>query len=321
PQSAEDWEAVVSVSSRVLPTSPRCGNLLPSEQMYRESLPHSQRWIWPRSRGQVHGGGWLCPSQLHLLSPSRRLVQLVLLPRVSELPGFHGAEAAAATRREELERYRCLEAFHMAPPHPLAQACARLVCSISALLHGGALPCQCDPQGSRSSECQAQGGQCECKPHVLGRRCDHCAPGSYGFGPLGCSSCACSPEGSVSQLCDAVSGQCRCQPGAMGRQCDQCQPGHWGFPACRPCQCNGHAEDCDPQTGSCLRCRDHTAGRHCERCQDGYYGDPVLGSGQQCRPCPCPGYPGTRHYHGSACHADEETHHIVCLCAPGYAGE
>ncbi|NXU32783.1 LAMB1 protein, partial [Thalassarche chlororhynchos] len=181
--------------------------------------------------------------------------------------------------------------------------------------------CQCDPQGSRSSECQAQGGQCECKPHVLGRRCDRCAPGSYGFGPLGCSPCACSPEGSVSQLCDAVSGQCRCQAGAVGRQCDQCQPGHWGFPACRPCQCNGHTEECDPRTGSCLRCRDHTTGRHCERCQDGYYGDPVLGSGQQCRPCPCPGYPGTRHYHGSACHADEETHHIVCLCAPGYTGE
>uniref|UniRef100_A0A8D0G091 Laminin subunit beta-1 n=1 Tax=Strix occidentalis caurina TaxID=311401 RepID=A0A8D0G091_STROC len=243
---------------------------------------------------------------------------LVLLPRVSELPGFHGAEAAA--RREELERYRCLEAFRMAPPPQLAQACARLVCSVSAMLHDGALPCQCDPQGSRSSECQAQGGQCECKPHVLGRRCDRCAPGSYGFGPLGCSPCSCSPEGSVSQLCDAVSGQCRCQPGAVGRQCDQCQPGHWGFPACRPCQCNGHAEDCDPRTGSCLRCRDHTAGRHCERCQDGYYGDPVLGSGQQCRPCPCPGYPGTRHYHGSACHADDETHHIVCLCAPGYTG-
>lgn len=56
-------------------------------------------------------------------------------------------------------------------------------------LHAGPVPaaCQCDPQGSRSSECQAQGGQCECKPHVLGRRCDHCAPGSYGFGPLGCS--------------------------------------------------------------------------------------------------------------------------------------
>lgn len=62
---------------------------------------------------------------------------MVLLPQVSELPGFHGAEAAA--RREELERYQCLEVFRMAPPHPLAQACARLVCSVSALMHGGAL--------------------------------------------------------------------------------------------------------------------------------------------------------------------------------------
>ncbi|KAM6300840.1 laminin subunit beta-2-like [Aegotheles albertisi] len=328
PESAEDWEAVVSVSSRALPTSPRCGNLLPSEQMYHESLPHSQRYVLlsqpfcfePSTpyevtlRLQRAGVTQRHPGAFILID------SLVLLPRVLELPGFHGAEAEAAARREELERYQCLEAFRMAPSSPLAQACTRLVCSISALLHGGALPCQCDPQGSRSSECQVQGGQCECKPHVLGRRCDHCAPGSYGFGPLGCSPCACSPEGSVSQLCDVVSGQCRCQPGTVGRQCDQCQPGHWGFPACQPCQCNGHADDCDPRTGSCLRCRDHTDGRHCERCQDGYYGDPVLGSGQQCRPCPCPGYPGTRHYHGSSCHADDLTHHIICLCAPGYAG-
>ncbi|XP_057887752.1 laminin subunit beta-2-like isoform X2 [Melospiza georgiana] len=326
PESAEDWEAVVSVSSRVLPTSPRCGNLLPSEQMYRQSLPHSQRYVLlsrpfcfePSTpyevtmRLQRAGVTQRHPGAFILID------SLVLLPRVSELPGFHGAEAAA--RQEELERYQCLEVFRMAPPHPLAEACARLVCSVSALMHGGALPCQCDPQGSRSSECQVQGGQCECKPHVIGRRCDRCAPGSFGFGPLGCSPCTCSPEGSVSQLCDKVSGQCRCQPGTVGRQCDQCQPGHWGFPACRPCQCNGHAEECDPRTGTCLHCRDHTSGRHCERCQDGYYGNPVLGSGQQCRPCPCPGYPGTRHYHGSACHADDETHHIVCLCAPGYAG-
>ncbi|XP_030083909.2 laminin subunit beta-1-like isoform X4 [Serinus canaria] len=326
PESAEDWEAVVSVSSRVLPTSSRCGNLLPSEQMYRESLPHSQRYVLlsrpfcfePSTpyevtmRLQRAGVTQRHPGAFILID------SLVLLPRVSELPGFHGAEAAV--RQEELERYQCLEVFRMAPPHPLAEACARLVCSVSALMHGGALPCQCDPQGSRSSECQVQGGQCECKPHVIGRRCDHCAPGSFGFGPLGCSPCTCSPEGSVSQLCDKVSGQCQCQAGTVGRQCDQCQPGHWGFPVCRPCQCNGHAEECDPRTGTCLHCRDHTSGRHCERCQDGYYGNPVLGSGQQCRPCPCPGYPGTRHYHGSACHADDETHHIVCLCAPGYAG-
>eukprot|EP00076_Gallus_gallus_P026035 XP_015148809.1 laminin subunit beta-2 isoform X1 [Gallus gallus] len=328
PESAEDWEAVVSVSSRALPTSPRCGNLLPSEQMYREGLPHSQRYVLlSRPFCFEPSTPYEVTVRLQRASVTQRhpsafilIDSLVLLPRVPELPGFHGAAAEAVQRLEELERYRCLEAFHMAPPHALAEACARLICSVSAMLHDGALPCQCDPQGSRSSVCQVLSGQCECKPHVLGRRCDRCAPGSYGFGPLGCSPCACSPEGSVSRLCDAGSGQCRCQPGTVGRQCDRCQPGHWGFPTCRPCQCNGHAEECDPRTGSCLRCRDHTTGRHCERCQDGYYGDPVLGSGQQCRPCPCPGYPGTRHYHGSACHADEETNHIVCLCAPGYAG-
>uniref|UniRef100_A0A452J7H0 Laminin subunit beta 2 n=1 Tax=Gopherus agassizii TaxID=38772 RepID=A0A452J7H0_9SAUR len=47
--------------------------------------------------------------------------------------------------------------------------------------------CQCDPQGSTSSVCQPVGGQCTCKPHVIGRRCDQCAPGTYGFGPSGCS--------------------------------------------------------------------------------------------------------------------------------------
>ncbi|OXB66240.1 hypothetical protein ASZ78_000665 [Callipepla squamata] len=328
PESAEDWEAVVSVSSQALPTSPRCGNLLPSEQMYHEGLPHSQRYVLlSRPFCFEPSTPYEITVRLQRASVTQRhpsafilIDSLVLLPRVPELPGFHGAAAEAVQRLEELEHYRCLEAFHMAPPHALAEACTRLVCSISAVLHDGALPCQCDPQGSRSSVCQVLSGQCECKPHVLGRRCDRCAPGSYGFGPLGCSPCACSPEGSVSQLCDAGSGQCRCLPGAVGRQCDHCQPGHWGFPSCRPCQCNGHAEECDPRTGSCLHCRDHTTGRHCERCQDGYYGDPVLGSGQQCRPCPCPGYPGTRHYHGSSCHADEETHHIVCLCAPGYTG-
>nr|XP_028575499.1 laminin subunit beta-2-like isoform X1 [Podarcis muralis] len=328
PESTEDWEAVVSVSSRALPMSPRCGNVLPSEQMYRESLPHSSRYVLlprpfcfePRNhyeitvRFQRAGVAQRHPAAFILVDA------LVLLPRVTELPGLHGSSPAAVERREALERYTCLEVFRMATMPDLAETCARLLCSISALMHDGAMPCQCDPQGSTSSVCHKLGGQCQCKPNVMGRRCDQCVPGTYGFGPYGCSPCACSPEGSVSRICEPVSGQCRCQHGAIGRQCDQCPPGQWGFPTCRPCHCNGHSEECDLHTGACHRCRDYTAGRHCERCLDGYYGDPVLGSGQQCRPCPCPGYPGSRHYHGISCHTDRETNQIVCLCAPGYTG-
>ncbi|CAM5165168.1 unnamed protein product [Natator depressus] len=328
PESTEDWEAIVSVGAQVLPTSPRCGNVLPSEQRYKESLPHTERYALlsrpfcfePSNqyeiamRFQRAGVVQRHPAAFILID------SLVLLPRVLELPAFRGSEPAAVQHREELERYTCQEAFRMATMPALAEMCARLLCSISALLHDGALACQCEPQGSTSSVCQPVGGQCPCKPHVIGRRCDQCAPGTYGLGPSGCSRCACSPEGSVSKLCDPVSGQCRCQPGAVGRRCDQCSWGQWGFPACRPCHCNGHSAECDPHSGACQRCRDATTGPHCERCLEGYYGDPVLGSGQQCRPCPCPGYPGTRHYHGNSCHADKETNQIVCLCAPGYTG-
>jgi hypothetical protein len=40
--------------------------------------------------------------------------------------------------------------------------------------------------GSLSSECEPAGGQCTCKPNVVGRRCNRCAPGTYDFGPDGC---------------------------------------------------------------------------------------------------------------------------------------
>uniref|UniRef100_A0A8C8SXF9 Laminin subunit beta 2 n=1 Tax=Pelusios castaneus TaxID=367368 RepID=A0A8C8SXF9_9SAUR len=328
PESTEDWEAMVSVSAQMLPVSPRCGNVLPSEQRYKESLPHTARYtLLPRPFCFEPHNQYEIALRLQRAGVTQRhpaafilIDSLVLLPRVLELPAFQGSGPGAVQRREQLERYMCLEAFRMATMPALAETCARLLCSISALLHDGALACQCDPEGSTSSLCHPVGGQCKCKPHVIGRRCDQCAPGTYGFGPSGCSRCACSPEGSLSQLCDPVSGQCQCQQGAMGRQCDQCRPGQWGFPACRPCHCNGHSDDCNPHSGACQQCRDSTTGRHCERCLDGYYGNPVLGSGQQCRPCPCPGYPGSRHYHGNSCHADRETNQIVCLCAPGYSG-
>jgi len=42
-QSTEDWEAVVSITSVTLPSSLRCGNLLPTEQLYTETLLHRNR--------------------------------------------------------------------------------------------------------------------------------------------------------------------------------------------------------------------------------------------------------------------------------------
>ncbi|XP_063282783.1 laminin subunit beta-4-like [Pelobates fuscus] len=328
PESAEDWEATVSVTSQMLPMSPRCGNVLPSEQMYKEKLPHTERYlVLPKPfcfetnnqyeisiRFQRWGATNRHPGAFILID------SLVLLPRISELPGFHGNDPVAVHHREEMERYMCLDSFKMATMPVLAEMCIKLLCSISAIIHDGALPCLCDMQGSLSAVCDKIGGQCKCKPNVIGQRCDQCAPGTYGFGPYGCNKCDCHPQGSISRFCNPFTGQCQCHSNMFGRQCDQCGPGQWNFPNCRPCQCNGHSEECDPRTGACIGCRDFTSGRHCDKCLDGYYGDPILGSGKQCRPCPCPGYPGSRNYHGSSCYADRESNQIVCLCAPGYGG-
>uniref|UniRef100_A0A667ZMI4 Laminin, beta 2-like n=1 Tax=Myripristis murdjan TaxID=586833 RepID=A0A667ZMI4_9TELE len=328
PESTEDWEAIVSITSVLLPSSPRCGNLLPTEQLYTVTLPHHKRYIqMPRPfcfepsnryvvaiRFQRHG-----VSHRHLTA-FILIDSLVLIPKYTELPGFQGNEPEAEHRREEMIRYMCLDSFMITPMPALAEMCSKLICSISAIIHDGALSCQCDPQGSLSAECDRVGGQCRCKPNVIGRRCDQCAPGTYGFGPQGCTACDCHPEGSLSHQCDPVTGQCQCRQGATGRQCSECQPGQWGFPSCSPCQCNGHAESCDPHTGECRDCRDYTAGHLCERCVNGFFGNPVLGSGEHCRPCPCPGNPGSDHFNGYSCHADHSSNQIICNCREGYAG-
>uniref|UniRef100_A0A8C9YJP3 Laminin, beta 2-like n=1 Tax=Sander lucioperca TaxID=283035 RepID=A0A8C9YJP3_SANLU len=245
---------------------------------------------------------------------------LVLIPKYTELPGFQGNEPEAEQRREEMIRYMCLDSFMMTPMPALAEMCSKLICSISSIIHDGALSCQCDPQGSLSGECHKVGGECHCKPNVMGRRCDQCTPGTYGFGANGCTVCDCHSEGSLSHQCDPVTGQCQCRQGATGRQCSDCQPGQWGFPSCSPCQCNGHADICDPRNGGCRDCRDYTAGHLCERCADGFFGNPVLGSGEHCRPCPCPGNPGSDHFNAHSCYADHTSNQIICNCRQGYTG-
>ncbi|CAL8324931.1 unnamed protein product [Merluccius merluccius] len=333
-QLLRDWEEVrvTVVRPGSIPTSSPCGNTIPADDRLTTTLPAGSRFVVvPRpvclERGvaytlrldftrygdanSVAGGG----ADTILLIDS-----LALLPRPSSLDMFSAGDAASEGRRQAFERYRCQEGPRGVSRPPLSDTCAKLLSSMSAVINDGALPCSCDTQGSISSLCDVRGGQCRCRPNVIGRRCDQCAPGTYGFGPSGCKACGCSIEGSVSRLCDGSTGQCQCRAGAFGSRCDGCQSGHWGFPNCRPCQCNGHAPECQQKTGVCLNCRDNTGGDQCDRCADGYYGNPSLASGSQCRPCPCPDGPNSGRHFAASCYQDNHDRQIICNCIQGYTG-
>lgn len=50
--------------------------------------------------------------------------------------------------------------------------------------------CRCNAEGSLGPSCSKLGGVCDCKPNVIGRCCDACAPMTFGFGPDGCEGLA-----------------------------------------------------------------------------------------------------------------------------------
>uniref|UniRef100_A0AAQ4P864 Laminin, beta 1a n=1 Tax=Gasterosteus aculeatus aculeatus TaxID=481459 RepID=A0AAQ4P864_GASAC len=301
PQLPDQWEEVLMTVMRPGPirADSRCVNTVPDDDHQMISLHPGSRVIMEI-----------------FLHP-----QIVLMPHCKNLEIFstsEGGDSSGNSAWETFQRYRCLENSQSVTRSPMTDICRNFIFSISAMLHQGARECHCDPQGSLSTVCDPSGGQCECRSNVVGRNCDRCAPGTFEFGPNGCRACSCHPQGSQSLFCSELTGKCVCVFGAYGRQCDRCLPGHWGFPNCRPCTCNGHTDDCDPDTGRCIDCRDHSTGHACERCLDGYYGDPLLGSGDHCRPCMCPDGPGSLRQFAGSCYVGDDTQQAVCVCNNGY---
>ena len=61
------------------------------------------------------------------------------------------------------------------------QFCKDSVFSLTASFNNGSFACDCNPKGSYDSDCQEFGGQCSCRPNVIGRTCSRCKTGYYGF--------------------------------------------------------------------------------------------------------------------------------------------
>ncbi|XP_058060994.1 laminin subunit alpha [Anopheles bellator] len=170
--------------------------------------------------------------------------------------------------------------FHI--PTNASEFCKRAVFSLTADYNSGALACNCDYTGSTSFECEPFGGQCQCKPHIIGRRCEACKTGFYGFPD--CKPCDCP---STAQ-CHKDTGECVCPDRVTGEKCDQCVPYTFGFDqiiGCEECNCNplgvtNNNLQCDMESGLC-DCKSNVVDRKCDRCQYGFYNFPY------CEPCRC----------------------------------
>lgn len=135
-----------------------------------------------------------------------------LIPKVDSLPNF------CSQSLSQFQQYRCIELGAQAGEQTLSEVCEKHIGSMSAFIHNGAVgeyhlkvhhwytqdsnsmllyvyyvylykstACNCHQVGAFSSSCSKFGGQCQCKPNVIGRCCDSCAPVTYGLGPNGCS--------------------------------------------------------------------------------------------------------------------------------------
>ena len=59
----------------------------------------------------------------------------------------------------------------------------------------GALFIECDCNANGTQSCNKENGQCLCKPHVIGKKCDSCKDGYYGYLP----NCLVCPKGWITR--------------------------------------------------------------------------------------------------------------------------
>ncbi|VDM65097.1 unnamed protein product [Strongylus vulgaris] len=194
---------------------------------------------------------------------------------------------------------QCSADFYQNDPENVTDFCRDKIFSLTTDFNGAAFSCDCIARGSESFCCDEYGGQCKCKPNIIGRRCERCAPGYYNYPECiknatflsatrvtaGIShECKCS----VGQQCDEHTGQCFCPSHVEGTSCDKCVSYAFGYDpliGCQKCGCHpqgseGASLQCDPNSGQCL-CRESIGGRQCDRCLPGFYGFP------HCYPCRC----------------------------------
>eukprot|EP00118_Oscarella_pearsei_P010452 m.64236 g.64236 ORF g.64236 m.64236 type:complete len:1384 (+) comp35230_c0_seq1:760-4911(+) len=208
---------------------------------------------------------------------------IILFPNRENVPAYATLEFDL-----QLEADDCYDQREAVPTHAgsLSEFCRSHTLLASACIFNGTLDCNCDPIGANSTICESLGGQCSCRPNVIGRTCSDCAFNHTQLSLTGCRPCDCFPTGTRDgEPCDPVTGNCPCKDNYVGPRCDMCAVNFFDLSMCRPC-------GCDPDFSSNLQCNDSgvctcqsgIAGIKCDGgCMTEFFNLTTSG----CTPCEC----------------------------------
>lgn len=210
---------------------------------------------------------------------SLTLVRVLVVP--AEDYDYHTLHRTSVDKSSEFISSCGGDSFYI-DPQAASGFCKNSARSLVAFYHNGAVPCECHPAGAAVHHCSPEGGQCPCRPNIIGRQCTRCATGYYGFPH--CKPCNCGRR-----LCEEVTGKCLCPPHTVRPQCEVCEMNSFNFhpvAGCEVCNCSrkGTVEaavsECDRDSGQC-RCKPRVTGQQCDKCAPGFYHFP------ECVPCSC----------------------------------
>ena len=75
----------------------------------------------------------------------------------------------------------CLDEDSLPFNKPPDGFCMQALTTLTSEFTNKTYQCNCHQRGSLSFECNKVGGQCSCRRGVVGRNCDKCQTGYYGF--------------------------------------------------------------------------------------------------------------------------------------------
>ncbi|KAJ8778657.1 hypothetical protein J1605_013334 [Eschrichtius robustus] len=213
--------------------------------------------------------------------------KVVLIPQINSLENFCSKQDL-----DEYQLHNCDEIASAVGPEVLPGACERLIASLSARLHNGAVgECAvwrmlCWFLWKRKNFGSTLPILC-LQQHIDVTDPESCSPVTGEglkrlYNTQGPSCQLCRPVSLVFRKADQESswgnslftGQCPCRLGYDGKRYSECEENYYGDPLgrCIPCDCNrkdSQKHICDQDTGMC-HCREGVSGPQCDRCAQGH---------------------------------------------------